>query len=47
MISLVLTFILLLLHSGSFIAASAYENQLALFSVSVSAGNDIIDKVLF
>lgn len=30
--------------SGSFIAASAYENQLALFSVSMSAGNDIIDK---
>lgn len=47
MISLALTFILLLLYSGSFIAASAYENQLALFSVSVSAGNDIIDKVLF
>ncbi|PON82419.1 Cleavage/polyadenylation specificity factor, A subunit, C-terminal [Trema orientale] len=30
--------------SGSFIAASAYENQLAMFSVSVSAGSDIIDK---
>ena len=25
---------------------SAYENQLAVFSVSMSAGSDIIDKVL-
>ncbi|KAM6571490.1 hypothetical protein CsatA_015570 [Cannabis sativa] len=30
--------------SGSFIAASAYEDRLAMFSVSVSAGCDIIDK---
>ncbi|XP_015898900.3 uncharacterized protein LOC107432303 isoform X1 [Ziziphus jujuba] len=30
--------------SGCFIAASAYENRLAMFSVSVSAGSDIIDK---
>ncbi|PQQ21314.1 splicing factor 3B subunit 3 [Prunus yedoensis var. nudiflora] len=30
--------------SGCFIAASAYENQLAMFSVSVSGGSDIIDK---
>ncbi|KAF3442807.1 hypothetical protein FNV43_RR16724 [Rhamnella rubrinervis] len=30
--------------SGCFIAASAYENRLAMFSVSVSAGCDIIDQ---
>nr|GMD44600.1 pre-mRNA-splicing factor prp12 [Ipomoea batatas] len=30
--------------NGCFIAASAYENKLALFSVSTSCGNDIIDK---
>lgn len=35
------------LCSGCFIAASAYENKLALFSVSTSCGNDIIDKVKF
>lgn len=32
-------------YSGCFVAASAYENRLAMFSVSVSAGSDIIDKV--
>lgn len=31
--------------SGCFIAASAYENRLAMFSVSLSGGSDIIDKV--
>ncbi|XP_059668567.1 uncharacterized protein LOC132313688 isoform X2 [Cornus florida] len=30
--------------NGCFIAASAYEDQLALFSVSTSAGSNIIDK---
>ncbi|TYK25370.1 pre-mRNA-splicing factor RSE1 [Cucumis melo var. makuwa] len=30
--------------SGCFIAASAYENCLALFSTSISAGSDIVDK---
>ncbi|KAK2985367.1 hypothetical protein RJ640_029324 [Escallonia rubra] len=30
--------------SGCFIATSAYEDRLALFSVSLSAGSDIIDK---
>ncbi|KAF7148258.1 hypothetical protein RHSIM_Rhsim03G0002200 [Rhododendron simsii] len=30
--------------SGCFIAASAYEDRLAMFSVSMSAGSDIIDK---
>ncbi|KGN59264.1 splicing factor 3B subunit 3-like isoform X1 [Cucumis sativus] len=30
--------------SGCFIAASAYENRLALFSTSISAGSDIVDK---
>ncbi|XP_052176753.1 uncharacterized protein LOC127791056 isoform X2 [Diospyros lotus] len=29
---------------GCFIAASAYEDQLAMFSVSISAATDIIDK---
>lgn len=33
------------LCSGCFIAASAYEDSLALFSRSASAGSDIIDKV--
>ncbi|KAF8398576.1 hypothetical protein HHK36_017507 [Tetracentron sinense] len=33
--------------NGCFLAASAYEDQLALFSVSVSAGNNIIDKKIF
>ena len=34
--------------SGCFIAASAYENRLAMFSVSLSGGSDIIDKkILF
>ncbi|CAK9145938.1 unnamed protein product [Ilex paraguariensis] len=32
---------------GSFIAVSAYEGRLALFSVSLSAGSDIIDKKIF
>ncbi|KAM7505591.1 hypothetical protein LguiB_004495 [Lonicera macranthoides] len=30
--------------SGCFIAASAYDDQLALFSVSTSAGSDVVDK---
>ncbi|KAA8518334.1 hypothetical protein F0562_015783 [Nyssa sinensis] len=30
--------------NGCFIAASAYEDQLALFSVAMSAGSNIIDK---
>ncbi|KAH7853889.1 hypothetical protein Vadar_007697 [Vaccinium darrowii] len=33
--------------SGCFIAASAYEDRLAMFSVSMSAGSDIIDKRIF
>ncbi|KAK4757393.1 hypothetical protein SAY87_018694 [Trapa incisa] len=32
---------------GCYIAASAYEDQLALFSISVSAGSNIIDQKLF
>lgn len=32
--------------SGCFVAASAYEDRLALFSLSMSADSDIIDKVL-
>lgn len=35
----------LLFSSGCFFAASAYENRLALFSTSISAGSDIVDKV--
>lgn len=31
--------------SGCFIAVSAYEDRLALFSISMSADSDIIDKV--
>ncbi|XVE75786.1 hypothetical protein DITRI_Ditri12bG0120600 [Diplodiscus trichospermus] len=33
--------------TGCFIATSAYEDRLALFSLSVSAGDDIIDKRIF
>lgn len=33
------------LCSGCFIAASAYEDSLALFSRSASVGSDIFDKV--
>lgn len=33
--------------SGCFIAASAYEDKLALFSISASTGGDIIDKKIF
>ncbi|KAL3534006.1 hypothetical protein ACH5RR_007527 [Cinchona calisaya] len=33
--------------NGCFIAASAYEDKLALFSVSLSSGSDIIDKKIF
>ncbi|PHU05777.1 hypothetical protein BC332_26599 [Capsicum chinense] len=33
--------------NGCFIAASAYEDSLALFSRSASAGSDIIDKRIF
>ncbi|KAK1578692.1 hypothetical protein Q3G72_032416 [Acer saccharum] len=33
--------------SGCFIAASAYEDRLALFSLSMSSGSDIIDKKIF
>ncbi|XAR68639.1 hypothetical protein NMG60_11003833 [Bertholletia excelsa] len=33
--------------SGCFIAASAYEDRLAMFSVSMNAGSDIIDKKIF
>nr|XP_016450640.1 PREDICTED: splicing factor 3B subunit 3-like [Nicotiana tabacum] len=33
--------------SGCFIAASAYEDRLALFSRSASAGSDILDKRIF
>ncbi|XP_057488950.1 LOW QUALITY PROTEIN: uncharacterized protein LOC130774928 [Actinidia eriantha] len=32
---------------GCFIAASAYEDRLSMFSVSMSAGSDIIDKRIF
>ncbi|PSS13770.1 DNA damage-binding protein [Actinidia chinensis var. chinensis] len=32
---------------GCFIAASAYEDRLSMFSVSMSAGTDIIDKRVF
>ncbi|XXG56366.1 hypothetical protein AAC387_Pa03g3791 [Persea americana] len=34
-------------HSGSFVAVSAYEDRLALFSISPSAGSNIIDKKIF
>ncbi|XP_077213126.1 cleavage and polyadenylation specificity factor (CPSF) A subunit protein isoform X2 [Tasmannia lanceolata] len=30
--------------NGCFVAASAYEDQVALFSVSISAGSNIVDK---
>lgn len=42
-----LSFVLLCLcvYSGCFIAASAYVDRLAMFSVSMSGGSDIIDKV--
>ncbi|GLT62074.1 hypothetical protein SLA2020_347390 [Shorea laevis] len=33
--------------SGRFIAASAYEDQLALFSISLSTGSHIIDKRIY
>ncbi|KAG9144936.1 hypothetical protein Leryth_023570 [Lithospermum erythrorhizon] len=33
--------------NGCFIAVSAYEDRLALFSISSSAGSDIIDKRIF
>uniref|UniRef100_A0A5B7BX94 Putative pre-mRNA-splicing factor prp12 isoform X4 n=1 Tax=Davidia involucrata TaxID=16924 RepID=A0A5B7BX94_DAVIN len=33
--------------NGCFIAVSAYEDQLALFSVAMSAGSNIIDKRIF
>ncbi|XVF75997.1 hypothetical protein PTKIN_Ptkin13bG0232200 [Pterospermum kingtungense] len=33
--------------TGCFIATSAYEDRLALFSLSMSAGDDIIDKRIF
>ncbi|KAF6155219.1 hypothetical protein GIB67_019745 [Kingdonia uniflora] len=33
--------------NGCFVAVSAYEDRLALFSVSVSAGSNIIDKKIF
>ncbi|KAL5741948.1 hypothetical protein ACOSP7_028680 [Xanthoceras sorbifolium] len=33
--------------SGCFIAVSAYDDRLALFSLSVSSGSDIIDKKIF
>ncbi|CAL5362876.1 unnamed protein product [Camellia sinensis] len=33
--------------TGCFIAASAFEDRLAMFSVSMSAGSDIIDKRIF
>ncbi|XP_027069184.1 splicing factor 3B subunit 3 isoform X1 [Coffea eugenioides] len=33
--------------NGCFIAASAYEDKLALFSVSLSSGSDVIDKKIF
>lgn len=33
--------------NGCFIAVSAYDDQLALFSVSVSAGSDVVDKRIF
>ncbi|KAK9169601.1 hypothetical protein Syun_001741 [Stephania yunnanensis] len=32
---------------GGFIAVSAYKDRLALLSISMSAGNDIVDKKLF
>lgn len=35
----------MLIGSGYFLAVSAYEDQLAVLSVSLSAGDDIIDKV--
>lgn len=41
-----LTFIVKI-SSGSFVAVSAYEDRLALFSISSSAGSNIIDKVKF
>lgn len=40
----ILTF-MLFSSSGCFIAASAYVDRLALLSVSVSDGSDIIDEV--
>ncbi|CAI9782727.1 unnamed protein product [Fraxinus pennsylvanica] len=33
--------------SGCYVAASAYEDRLAIFSISMSAGGDIIDKRIF
>ncbi|KAI3471505.1 hypothetical protein Pfo_028155 [Paulownia fortunei] len=33
--------------SGCFVAASAYEDQLAIFSISMSPSGDIIDKRIF
>lgn len=35
------------IYSGCFIAASAYEDQLAIFSLSMTSSGDIIDKVEF
>lgn len=43
-LSFLLSLICVFYCSGCFIAASEYEDQLALFSVSMS-DNDIIDKV--
>ncbi|KAL4341600.1 hypothetical protein GQ457_08G016940 [Hibiscus cannabinus] len=33
--------------TGCFIATSAYEDRIALFSLSMSAGDDIVDKKIF
>ncbi|KAK8554110.1 hypothetical protein V6N12_031085 [Hibiscus sabdariffa] len=33
--------------TGRFIATSAYEDRIALFSLSMSAGDDIVDKKIF
>ncbi|KAL3632383.1 hypothetical protein CASFOL_025367 [Castilleja foliolosa] len=35
------------LYSGCFVAASAFEDQLAIFSISMSQSGDIIDKKIF
>lgn len=43
--SLVLLTFIIKISSGSFVAVSAYEDRLALFSISSSAGSNIIDKV--
>ncbi|CAA7395356.1 unnamed protein product [Spirodela intermedia] len=40
-----LTFVLI--GSGYFLAVSAYEDQFAVLSVSLSAGSDIIDKIIY